>query len=434
MKFGLILCVASFGLASSALADDWTQFRGNAGDGHTTANLPTEWSADQHIVWKAEIPGLGWSSPVVVGEMIYLTTAVSTTNTGKETGEDKPAGKQTGKKAAAEDKAPLSLRVIAVNSVTGNIAWNHEVFQTPWYRIHSKNSHASPTPVSDGKRLFVHFGASGTACLSLTGEVLWKQSAIDYRMVHGNGGSPVLVDDLLVFSCDGGDKQFVVALDQSTGKIRWQQPRPEAPGRKKFSFNTPTVIEVDGQQQIVSCGSDLVTGLDPATGKTLWTVNYTGYSVIPKPVFGHGMVFVSTSYDSPELIALKPGSDDEPAEVVWRRKRGAPHTPSMLLVGDELYFVADKGVATCVDAKTGDEHWQQRLGGNFSASPIHSNGRVYFQSEQGVCTVVAAGTEYKELAKNDIQARTLASFGVIDNDLLLRTESQLLRIGHGDAK
>ncbi len=393
-------------------AENWPQFRGPDGQGHTSArSLPTQWSDTQNVAWKQDLPGEGWSSPVVWDNRIYLTTAVPSQTV----------------------KDEYSLRALCLAGETGKIVWDVEVFkQTPQdtQRIHSKNSHASPTPVTDGRRLFVHFGAQGTAALSLAGEILWKNEDLDYSMVHGNGGSPVLVEGLLVFSCDGSQNPFVVALDHETGKIRWKKNRPPVSNRKKFSFSTPLVIEVDGQKQIISPATDQVIAYRPRDGAEIWTVGYEGYSIIPRPVFGQGLVFLSTSYQSPVAMAISPeGTGDLPAaNIAWKIRRAAPHTPSMLLVGSEIYMVSDRGIATCADAKTGKVHWQERLGGNYSASPLYGDGKIYFQSEEGEGIVIRAGRTFEELARNHMNSRTLASYAVIGSDFLIRAESALYRI------
>src|SRR6185437_5702085 len=234
-------------------------------------------------------------------------------------------------------------------------------------RIHGKNSHASPTPLVRGERLFVHFGHQGTACLDLEGKVLWKNTSLHYAPVHGNGGSPILVDDSLVFSCDGGDKRFIVALNVVNGEVRWKTDRTIEASRK-FSFSTPLLIVVDGKKQIISPGSNVVCAFDPATGHEIWRVRYDGYSVIPRPVYGQGLLFICTGYNTPSLLAIRPDGkgDVTDTHVVWKTRKAVPHTPSPLLVGEELYFVSDSGQASCLDARTGQVHWQERLGGNYS--------------------------------------------------------------------
>ena len=235
---------------------------------------------------------------------------------------------------------------------------------------------------------------------------------------------------MLVFGYDGSDKQMFTALNRSTGDMAWETPR-KTKAKKKFSFCTPLPIRANGRAQIISPFSDSVCSYDPATGKELWRVRYTGYSVVPRPVFGHGLVFISTSFDSPEVLAIRPdGSGDvTDSHVVWRLKKGAPHTPSLLLVGDELYMVSDRGVATCVDARSGRVHWQKRIGGNFSASPMYADGRIYLQNEEGMGVVISADKTFKELARNDLAERTLASYAASDGALFIRTATQLYRIG-----
>ncbi len=386
---------------------EWPQFRGPDGCGHATTDVPLHWSETDGVAWKTPLPGLGWSSPVVHRGGIYVTTAV-------------PDG---------EDH---SLRLIRLDVATGAVAWNKELFrQTGQVRIHKKNSHASPTPIADGEQIFVHFGPHGTACTTLDGDVVWQRE-IPYAPTHGNGGSPALAGDVLVICCDGSDAQFVVGLDRATGAERWRTPRDTEP-RKGFSFSTPLVIEVEGGTQAICPGSDAVFAYDPRDGSEIWRVDYPGgYSVTPRPVFGAGLVFVSSSYDRPVLYAIDPrGRGDVTAtHVRWKLDRGAPHTPSVVVVGDALYCVADKGVATCLDARTGAERWVQRLGGNFSASPLHAAGRVYFQDEAGEAIVVRAGPAYEELARNRLGdgERTYASYAVDGDALLVRSESALYRI------
>ncbi len=398
--------------ASTLHAENWPQFRGPDGQGHSSAaNLPTEWSNTKNALWQTPIPGEGWSSPVVWGDRIFLTTAVP----------------------SEEVKNQYSLRTLCLAGDTGKVLWNVEVFQESpksSQRIHNKNSHASPTPVTDGKHLFVHFGAHGTACLTFDGKIVWRNGELAYPMNHGTGGSPVLVDGLLFFSCDGSKNPFVVALDQATGKVRWKKDRPKVTNSKTFSFSTPLVIEVDGEQQIVSPATNQVVAYRPKDGKVIWSAGYDGYSVIPRPVYAEGLVFLSTSYNNAVAMAISPEGEGDvtSTNVAWENKRAAPHTPSMLVVGKEIYMVSDRGIATCADAQSGKVHWQERLGGNFSASPLYGDGKIYFQSEEGVGIVIKPGTTYEELARNPMSARTLASSGVIDSDLLIRTDAALFRI------
>ncbi|QDV48877.1 PQQ-like beta-propeller repeat protein [Gimesia fumaroli] len=408
-----VLSVVAYISSHQLMAEEWFEFRGPTGQGHSTVkSLPTAWSPTEHVLWKTDIPGVGWSSPIVVGEKVYVTTAVPT----------------------SEDKLPeQSLRVVCLDLETGEVLWNKEVFQETKetaQRIHKKNSHASPTPISDGKVIYVHFGTFGTACLSLDGKELWKTDELKYEMQHGNGGSPCIVDDKLVIICDGKGKNFIAALNRNTGKIEWKVDR-NVEGRKKFSFGTPLVITVNGEKQIVAPGTDVISGHSPKDGKEIWHLNYTGYSVIPRPVFSHGLIFVTTSYDRPSLLAIRPDGkgDVTDTHLAWSNKSQIPHTPSLLVVGDELYAVSDKGIAQCFDARTGELIWKERVGGNYSASPLYADGKIYFQSEEGETTIIEAGKKYKEIGRNHLKEPTLASYAVAGDTLLIRTKTQLYRIG-----
>jgi outer membrane protein assembly factor BamB len=391
---------------ATANAGDWPQFRGPTGDGHYVGPaLPTEWGPDKNVAWKTPIPGRGWSSPIVWQGRIYLTTAV-------------------------EQGPRYSLQAVAVDGQTGKVLWQREVFVEDGSKApapHAKNSHASPTPVTDGKRLYVHFGHLGTAALDFDGNTLWKNETLGYAPVHGNGGSPIVVGDKLVFSCDGTDVQAVVALDTATGKVVWKSPR-NVGASKGFSFATPHPITVDGRVQVVSVGSNVAAAYDLATGKEIWHVRFDGYSLIQRPVAGHGLVYIQTGFNNPILHAIRPGTGDvTDSNIVWTYRRSVPHTSSYLLAGEELFMVSDKGIATCLDAKTGKVHWSERVPGGYSASPIYHDGKVWLTNEEGGGTVLAAGKTFKVLAQSDLKERTLASFAAADGGLYVRTERHLYR-------
>ncbi len=403
--------VVSFLIAAPSLAADWYQFRGPEGDGHAdTAKLPTEWSKTNNVTWRKELPGNGWSSPVVSEKHIYLTTAVP-----------------------GEGKGDFSLRAISLNASTGEILWSKEVFKEEGKTapsIHSKNSHASPTAIVEDGRVYVHFGHMGTACLKAgDGGIVWKNTALKYTPVHGNGGSPVLVDNVLIFIIDGVDKQVVVGLDRKTGKVKWETPR-KTKAQRKFSFCTPLVIAVNGQKQVVAPGSDVLIAVDPTSGEEIWRMRYNGYSVVPKPVYGNGLIYFSTGYDSPTFYAIRPDGkgDVTDTHVAWTVKKGAPHNPSPLIIGDAVYMISDGGVLTCLDGRTGSERWNERVGGSYSASPLSANGLIYLLAEDGTATVVKSGISFESIAKNKMGERALASYGVDGDALLLRTEKALYRI------
>lgn len=392
----------TFLLALPMAAQDWPQFRGPAGQGVSVEKgLPLNWSATQNVRWKTLIPGSGWSSPSIAGNTIWLTTATDNGNI---------------------------LRLLSLDKSTGKISANIEVFRIKdaGPGIHKKNSFASPTAIVQGDRIYVHFGFYGTACVNTKGEILWKQT-IKYEPQHGPGGSPVLFEDLLIFSCDGFDAQFVIALDAGTGKVRWKTPR----GKGNQAYTTPLVIDVAGKPQLISPGAHHAYAYDPRSGEPLWYIEYgDGFSNVPRPVYAHGLVYICSGFFQPQLFAVRPDGRGNvtKSHVAWAHPRAVPLTPSPVVIENELYMISDNGIATCLDARTGKPHWQHRVGGNHSASPLAADGRIYFQSEEGESTVIAPGDAYKELARNSIDERTLASVAVSGKALYLRGDRNLYRL------
>ena len=403
----LFVLLFSFFLTASPTAQgEWPQFRGPQGQGHSSeTGLPVEWGETRNVAWKVAIPGRGWSSPVVSGGRIWLTTAV---------GEGRSA----------------SLRLLSFDAESGRELFNIEAFRLSSANLkNEKNSHASPTPIVEGDRVYVHFGGDGTAALdAATGKVLWSKK-FPYASQHGSGGSPTLHKDLLIFSGDGHYEAWVIALDTRTGNVKWKTER-----RKPFdqAYTTPLVIRVDGRDQVVSVGAYRASAYDVATGREIWTVRYEdGFSNVPRPVFAHGLVYITTGFFQPAVLAVRPDGTGDVTEthVAWSTTRGAPFTPSPIAVGDELYVISDLGVLSCLDAKTGALHWQERLGGNHSASPVFADGRIYFLSEEGVATVIAPGTTFRKLAVNELDGATLASIAVAHGSIFIRSLTHLYRIG-----
>lgn len=390
-------------LSLPVLAEDWPEFRGPTGQGVSgERGLPLIWSETRNVRWKVAIPGRGWSSPAIQGDRIWLTTA---TEEGK------------------------SLRAISVDRNTGGILQNIEVFRikNPG-QINGKNSHASPTPLLEGDRVYLHFGANGTACITQAGEIVWKTRLEYDNGQHGPGGSPVLYEDLLIVSCDGQKVQYVAALDKLTGKVRWKKLREGFQ-----SYTTPLVVRLPAGDQVISPGAFRAIAYEPRTGKEIWQVRYgEGFSNVPRPVYGNGLVFICTGFQQPSLLAVRvDGRGDVTRKLTaWTLTRGAPLTPSPLLVGEELYVIADNGIATCLDAATGKEHWRARIGGNHSASPIYADGRIYFLSEEGESVVIAPGKELKVLAKNELDGETLASMAVSGGSIFVRSRTHLYRLSN----
>jgi outer membrane protein assembly factor BamB len=360
------------------------------------------------VAWKKDLPGTGWSSPAIGGGKMYLTAAVP-------------------------ESGGYSLRALCLDAASGEVKWDVEVFKqdAKAAKIHPKNSHASPTAIVEGEKVYVHFGHMGTACLNAKdGSKAWADTTHRYAPVHGNGGSPIVVGDKLIFSTDGTDKQLVIGLNKATGKQAWATPRNAGAGQP-FSFSTPTLITVGSQEQVISPGSGVVMSLDPKSGREIWRVKYQGgYSVIPKPVYGDGLVYVCTGYNTPQLMAIKVNGkgDVTGSHVAWTVRKNVPHSASLLLVDGAIYMVSDKGTLTCLDAKTGTEKWSESVGGNYSASPIYAGGLIYLLSEEGVGTVFRPGDGYEMVSRNALRERTLASYALDGDALFIRSEKNLYRI------
>ena len=405
---GVVTGLLLFVVGSTNGYADWPAFRGPGRDGTVEgSSLPLKWSNSEGVHWKCDLPGQGWSSPIVVGQRIYLTAAVPTADDG------------------------FDLVLLLVDTSSGELIKHQRIFtqSNSAPKIHKKNSHASPTPVFDGQAIYVHFGHQGTASVDLDGNILWKNQELGYAPVHGNGGSPTVVGQNLIFSRDGANISEVTALDKTSGKIRWRLER-DVEANKRFSFCTPLVLNEPGiRPQLILPGSNVVQGLDPKTGKEIWRLRYDGYSVIPRPIFESGLVFVCTGYNRPSLLAIDPKGQGDVTDthLRWSLKTNVPHTPSLIAFRGTVAMVSDRGIASCVDAHTGDEIWKRRIGGNFSASPVLVGERLYVMNEDGVCTVLSV-VDGSELARNKMGERTLASLSVVENDYLVRTDTALYRI------
>ena len=394
----------------SLRAEEWPQFRGPTGQGHSTeVGLPLEWSESRNIAWKVPVDGSGWSSPVVAGGRVWLTAA-------------RPSGRSS-----------VSLRAMAFDVATGRVVVDTEVFKVSTATaLNPKNSRASPTPIVDGDRVYVHFGPDGTAALTTAGAVLWTKK-LPYEPQHGGGGSPALYRDLLIVNCDGnGDEAYVIALDTRTGQTRWRKDRRRPAAQ---AYSTPLIIRSGERDLAISVGAFRAVAYDPNSGDEIWRVGYDdGFSNVPRPVFGAGLVFIATGFNSPTLIAVRPDGrgDVTRSHVAWTVSRGAPYTPSPLLVDTRLYYVSDTGVLTCADAASGRILWQQRLEGNYSASPIFADGRIYYSSEEGVTTVIGGGPTFQKLAVNTLDEPTLASIAVSGGAMFIRSEGHLYKVAKAE--
>lgn len=418
-SFALILCSALSVVHAANTGEHWTSYRGPTDQGHCdAANLPVRWSETENVVWKTPIPGKAWSSPVIWGDRIWLTSA-------------------------PEDGTQLSAICVDKNSGKTLFTKRLHYVAGPQY-CHPFNSYASPSPVIEEGRVYVSFGSPYTACLdSATGNVIWQRTDFVCNHFRGPGSSPYIYKDLVILHFDGSDRQYVVAMDKLTGKTVWKTDRsvdfhdldpssgePNREGDFRKAFSTPVIDDVQGKPVLVSLGSMALYAYEPLSGEELWRVEAVGsHSGACRPVVGHGLVF-SPMGSKGELWAVRPDGRGVVTDthVAWKYKRGVARRPSLLLVDDLLFMVDDSGVATCLEAKTGQEVWKERLGGNFSASPLYTHGRVYFFDQDGQSTVVEAARKYKPLAVNRLEDGFMASPAVSASALYLRTKSALYRI------
>jgi outer membrane protein assembly factor BamB len=428
----LFVCACGFG---ETRADTWPQWRGPEGQGHAAASahdLPVTWSESENVAWKTPLPGRGWSSPVLDDEQVWLTAAIETEATDAERAEGLAASKNS---QPVEVVRAVTMHALAVDRESGRIVHDVELFTVDKPQpIHKLNSFASPSPVLAGDRLYCHFGDYGTACLdTASAKVVWKNRELRLDHMNGPGSTPVLWRDRLVIHCDGSDVQYIAALDAASGAVAWKTPRSgelrENPDLKK-AYGTPIVLRLGGRDVVVSPGADWVYGYDPENGRELWRRSYgvLGFSIVPRPAAAHGVVYMSTGFMKPEMLALRPGAGGAQPEIVWRQARGAPTMPSPLVVDEEVYVVSDKGIATCLDATTGDVVWSERLGGNFSSSPLFAGGRIYVGNREGATFVIKPGRTFELLATNDLDGQIFATPAALGQAIYLRTDEALYRL------
>ena len=406
--FAIILITLTQSLATGA--EYWSQFRGARGDGYAaTTGLPIKWGEKDNVTWKTAIDGKAWSSPVVWGDQIWLTNATA-----------------NGKRLSA----------VCIDGDSGKIIQDITVFEieVPFDCI-DYNSYASPTPVIEEGRLWVHYGSAGTACLNTsTGAIQWSRQDFPCDHVRAAGSSPIIFRELLYLTFDGADYQYVAALNKTTGKTVWKKDRAidygTDNGDLKKSYSTPTVFEHDGRLQLLSPASVASESYDPRTGELLWTVYHGGFNAAARPLYSHGKVYINLEAGL-RLLAVRPdGSGDvTKTHIEWDTKQSTPTRPSQLIVGKHMYMVNDKGVASCLDVESGKATWTERMGSPHSASPIFAGGRIYFVAEDGKTRIVAADPkEFRLLGENQLDEGCMASPAVIGDALLIRTKKHLYRI------
>jgi outer membrane protein assembly factor BamB len=413
--------------------DSWRQFRGPTGQGQVSEKtLPLKWSEDAGGCWKTPLPGRGWSSPVVANGRIWVTAAEERAADPAQLAE---LLKPVATVPVAEEMvafASVGLSAIELDLATGKVLRTLPLFElkTP-PPIHGLNTYASPTPVLADGRLFCHFGAFGTAGVDAeSGEVLWRRE-LKIEHIVGPGSSPVVWGKVLIVTSDGGDRQFISGLDVETGETVWERDRPPIrepnPDQRK-AFASPLVMEFGGRTQVVIPGAQWFVSYDPATGDELWRVDHgRGFSNVAAPVFDGRTLYLSTGYGKPKLWTVRPdGSGDvSQTHVGWQETQQVSVKSSPVLSDGRLYMISDGGIASCLDAATGETHWRERIPGQYSSSPIVGCGRVYFSNHDGRTTVVADSADFEVLARNDLDGMLMASPAAVGGKLLMRSDKAM---------
>jgi len=426
----IILLSSVVVLTSTAGAANWPQWRGPGGTGVSAEkNLPAEWGPAKNIKWKSAIAGRGHSSPVVWGNKIFLTTAIE--------GDVVPGAKAVthmdeGKEFLHPDSVGAdrkhTFKVICLNADTGKILWEQTAFEgTPYDNRHRKSSFASSTPATDGKLVYAFFGTEGLFAYDMNGKPAWKADLGKLATLGmGTGTSPILHENLIIVQCDeeSGAASFIVALDKKTGKEVWRTPR-----KVQASWSTPILVTATRRTELITSGNETVIAYDPATGKELWRHKGVASNAIPSPVANQEMVFVSAGFPEKIVMALNLGASGDLGEsVVWKYAKGTAYVPSPILYGDYLYLTTDRGILTCLDAKTGEVKYEGGripIPATFTASPIAFEGKILLTSEDGDTFVVKAGPKHEILGTNSVGEPVYASPAVADGKIFIRGEKNL---------
>lgn len=397
--------------AAPGHAENWPGFRGPTGQGISREkNLPLTWSLRENLAWRTELAGLGWSSPIVWEDRVFVTSAT-------------PDG--------------TSCHVLCLDAAQGHVVWDKEVFRQATQRKLAENSHATPTPVTDGKLVYAAFNGGRVVALDFRGTVAWEWRDSRFISKHGLAASPILYRDVLIMPFDGNgpadvdnigyrtawDGAFLSALDKRTGQEKWRGTR----GLSRQAHVTPLVIEVNGRPQLVSGAGDVVQGFDPESGERLWAIQSPGEGVVPSIVAGAGLIFTSSGYGSPTIRAVRPDGRGEVTgtHIAWVSRANVPLMPSFIYADGLLFCVKESGVATCHEAQTGEIVWKERLSGTYGASPVLAEGRLYCLAEDGSTTVLAAGREFRQLAQNPLEGLCKASPAVSGGRIFIRSQTAL---------
>ena len=442
-RFALIALLT---FASTAFAEHWPAFRGPDAQGVSPAPLAASWNADsstgpaRNIRFRVPIPGLAHSSPVIWGDRIYLTSAVS------QQGDAQLKVGLYGDIASANDNGTQSWIVLCLDKKSGKVLWQRTA-QTavPKTQRHTKATHANSSPVTDGKRLIAFFGSQGVYAYSLDGKPLWSKDlgTFDpglkgYDSQWGTASSPALYDNKVVLQCDQKQGSFLVTLDANTGRELWRVDRSTV---SHHSWSTPAIINAAGRTQVVTNGFPYIASYDLATGEELWRLKSLGDLPVPTPVFAHGLIYITNAHGGPApLYAVKPDASGDitpaadarsSAGVAWMEPRNGAYMQTPLVLGDLLYSCSDRGILKVYDARNGKLHYTQRLGEGttgFSSSPIAAGGKLYFASEEGEVYVLREGPQYEQLAKNLLGEIAMATPAASDGVLYYRTRGHLIAI------
>lgn len=419
----------SLGVVQGIVADDlpWNQFRGPRGDGTSkSTNLPVTFAeGSPEIVWKTPVPGRAWSSPVVWGQQIWITNAPEIQNLAE------------GQKQLEQ---PLKLSAVCLDLKTGKVLHDLVLFEVikPQF-THATNSYGSPTPYLEEGRVYVHFGAYGTACLELpSGKVLWKRDDLPCDHFRGPGSSPIVYGDLLYLTMDGFDFQYIAALNKHTGETVWRQDRNvdfgTTDGDAKKGYSTPILIEAGGKEMLISPFASATIAYEPKTGARMWMVRHGGMNAAARPLYGNGLVYINSADGPNPLVTVNPdGVGDLTEKIVWRTNKSVPKRSSQLLIGDSLFMMNDGGVASCLNALTGEVLWTKRLPGEYWSSPLCANGLIYCCSQKGEIQVFKASREFELVAENHLDEGFNASPAVAGDSLILRSKTHVYRIAKPQA-
>ena len=427
----------------TVLSTDWRGFRGNDASGVSEgATLPTSWSVEkkQNILWNTPIPGLGHSCPVISGDFLFVTTAVTSKSTAKlKVG-------LYGDIDSVDDASPHRYEVYCLSKATGKVLWHRvSALNSPKVKRHPKSSHASPTVATDGKVVVASFGSEGLYCYDFKGKLLWKHSlgVLDsgyYQVPDAQWGfasSPVIYGGRVVVQCDVQKNSYVATLDLKTGKEIWRTPRTEVP-----TWGTPLIVSANGTPQIVVNGWKHIGGYDFATGKEIWKLTGGGDIPVPSPVFGQGLIFITSAHGRmAPIYAIKPdskgdispqGEETTSSGIAWSYRRNGSYMQTPLVYGDFLYLCQDNGILSCYEAKTGKMLYRQRVGdgaSGFTASMVAGDGKLYLTGEEGTIYVVKAGAEYALLGKSEMSALCMATPAISKGSLYYRTQNEVVAIG-----